>query len=204
MRSSTTAVVLVGFQRDYFDRSGVLHDVIADCAAAVLASTLSLLRATEGTDVLLVSTPIVFTPHYEELVDPVGVLRLVRERRAFQRGETGSEPIPELAPFAHRILELPGKRGLNAFTETRLDAALRARGIEDVVFAGAVTSVCIDSTARAAHDRGYRVHVLADCVASRTPFEHRFFCEEIFPLYASVLDVPTVLARLGRDRAATA
>lgn len=204
MRSSTTAVLLVGFQCDYFARSGVLHDVIEDTAGDVLSATVALLHGTSGSDVLLVSTPIVFTRDYEELVDPVGVLRLVQERRAFQRGEPGSACIGELAAFSDRIVELPGKRGLNAFTDTELDHVLRTRGVEDVVIAGAVTSICIDSTARAAHDRGYRVHVLADCVASRSPFEHRFFCDEIFPLYASVLDVPALLTRLGLDRAATA
>jgi nicotinamidase-related amidase len=204
MDPSTTAVVLVGFQRDYFDISGVLHDVVADSAANVLSNTLGLLRATSDTEVLIVSTPIVFTAEYEELVEPVGVLRLVQQRRAFQHGQPGCQPIRELEPFAHRIVELTGKRGLNAFSETSLETALRDRGVVDVVLAGAVTSICIDSTARTAHDLGYRVHVLTDCVASRSPFEHRFFCEEIFPLYAAVVDVPALLRELSIPTAATA
>ncbi len=204
MNPSTTALVLVGFQRDYFAADGALHDVIAPVAADVLASTLGVLRAVSGTPVHVVSTPILFTSSYEELVDPVGVLRLVRDRRAFQSGEPGSQVIPELAPFARDVLELPGKRGLNAFSDTDLDAALRARGVEDVVLAGAVTSICIDSTGRAAHERGYRVRVLSDCVASRSAFEHRFFCEEIFPLYAEVLDSTALQERLGLTAARTA
>ena len=56
-----------------------------------------------------------------------------------------------------------------------------------MVVCGAVTSICIDSTGRAAHERGYRVTILSDCTASRTPYEQEFYCENIFPLYANVL-----------------
>lgn len=204
MDRRSTAVVLVGFQCDYFAPHGAVADVVAETAPDVLHRTLELLRAVAGTPVLLVSTPIVFTSEYEELVDPVGVLHLVQQRRAFQSGAPGSRSIPELAPFRRQIVELPGKRGLNAFTDTGLDDLLRAHGVVDVVLAGAVTSICIDSTARAAHERGYRVHVLSDCVASRSRFEHRFFCDEIFPIYAGVLAVPELLARLDLSPAVTA
>ena len=57
--------------------------------------------------------------------------------------------------------------------------------IEHVVLAGAVTSICIDSTGRAAHERNYSVTILTDGTASRTPFEQSFYCENVFPLYAN-------------------
>ncbi len=136
MDPATTALVLLGFQRDFFAADGLLHEVIDDVGDEVLTRTLALLTGLAGSPVLLVSTPIVFTPSYEELVDPVGVLRLIQERRAFQSGEPGAETLPELAPFEHVIVELPGKRGLDAFTDTELDALLRSRGVNDVVLAG--------------------------------------------------------------------
>ncbi len=206
MDPSTTALVLVGFQRDYFTEDGGLHDVIADFLAAhqVLPNTLALVRELATTPVLMVSTPVVFTETYEELVDPVGVLALIEERRAFQRGQRGSEPIAELAAFHDSIVEVPGKRGFNAFANTELDEVLHRRGVTDVVLAGAITSLCIDSTARAAHERGYRVHVLSDCTASRSAFEHQFFCREIFPLYAESLDSATLLDRLQTPATRTA
>ena len=88
---------------------------------------------------------------------------------------------------------MAGKRGLNAFSNTRLDELLTERGIEHVVLAGAVTSICIDSTGRAAHERGYQVSVLSDCTASRTKMEQTFYCEQIFPLYAAVTDAKSLL-----------
>jgi nicotinamidase-related amidase len=95
-----------------------------------------------------------------------------------------------------RILQVPGKRGLNAFSSTRLDEVLKDRGITEVILAGVVTSICIDSTGRAAHERGYGVTVLSDCTAGRTRFEQDFYCREVFPLYARVRTSDEVAAEL--------
>ena len=60
-----------------------------------------------------------------------------------------------------------------------------------------VTSLCIDSTGRAAYERGYDVTILSDCSSARTDTEHQFFCDNVFPLYgraatsADVLDEMT-------------
>jgi nicotinamidase-related amidase len=83
---------------------------------------------------------------------------------------------------------VPGKRGLNAFARTELEDVLKQYDIEHVVPAGVVTSICIDSTGRAAHERGFSVHVLRDVTCGRTDMEQDFYCENIFPLYANVLD----------------
>ena len=63
---------------------------------------------------------------------------------------------------------------------------LNKNGITNIVLAGTVTSICIDSTARSAVELGFNVTVLNDCTSSRTPFEQSFYCEEVFPLYAKV------------------
>lgn len=198
MDPATTAVVLIGYQRDYFASDGILHGFIEGEAGldAALANTMDLLERLGPTSVTLVSTPIVFTPDYRELVDPVGILAAIKGIGAFRAGSPGAATIDELRRFGERIIELPGKRGLNAFSNTELDAVLRARGIADVVLAGAVTSICIDSTGRSAHERGYKVSVLSDCTSARTRLEQQFFCESIFPLYAQVLDHDQLLERL--------
>jgi nicotinamidase-related amidase len=140
----------------------------------------------QSSPTLFVATPIIFTPDYRELSEPVGILKLIKETGAFKQGTLGAMTHRDLATLGDRVLEIPGKRGLNAFAETHLNETLRARGIKDVVLAGAVTSVCIDSTARSAHERGYRVTVLSDCTCGRTRVEEEFYCQQVFPLYAAV------------------
>ncbi|MGQ9871976.1 cysteine hydrolase family protein [Leptodesmis sp.] len=128
------------------------------------------------------TTPIFFTPNYEELIDPIGILKTIKDVGAFQAGTLGSEMIKELEPFKDRILEVPSKHGFNAFINTNLDKILKQRGITNIVLAGAVTSICIDSTGRAAHEKGYHVKILSDCTSARTVLKQEFYCSGIFPL----------------------
>lgn len=183
-----TAVILVGYQNDYFASDGILRGVIeeSDRTNNILQNTLRMVDRLHTSDVLLIQTPIIFTENYEELVNPVGILKAIVDAKAFLAGTAGSKVIDEFDSYGDRILTVEGKRGLNAFSSTRLEHVLNQNMVDHVVLAGAVTSICIDSTGRAAHERGFRVTVLSDCTASRTPLEQEFYCENVFPLYADV------------------
>jgi nicotinamidase-related amidase len=184
-----TAFLLVGFQNDYFAEDGILREFIEEShrVTNALSNTVKLLKRVRDSDALLIETPIVFTEDYSELSNPVGILESIKEHGAFRAGTKGAETVPTIAEFGSRLLRVPGKRGLNAFSNTELESVLREHQIRHVVLCGAVTSICIDSTGRSAHERGFRVTVLNDCTCARTPFEQEFYCKDIFPLYASVV-----------------
>jgi nicotinamidase-related amidase len=55
----------------------------------------------------------------------------------------------------------------NAFAGTDLDQRLRALGRAEVILAGFATHMCVDSTARAALDLGWRSTVVANACATR-------------------------------------
>lgn len=188
MKAAQTAVILIGYQNDYFASTGLLHGVIEDSArvTGTLENTVDLIDRLRPTPVLMVSTPIAFTGDYGELVEPVGILKTIKELGAFKMGTTGAETISEITHFGDRIIEVPGKRGLNAFSNTDLEDVLGQYGIKNVAIAGAVTSICVDSTGRAASERGYSVVILSDCTVGRTVFEQEFYCKSILPLYAEV------------------
>lgn len=196
MKPSTTALILIGYQKDYFAKDGVLHKVIEASVEDVLANTLDLLDRLAPTPALIISTPINFTPEYAELVDPIGILKIIREVGAFRQGTSGAEAIDPFVRYGDRILEVPGKRGLNAFHSTHLKELLESRGITDVVLAGVVTSICIDSTARSAFEYGFQVSVLSDCTAGRSSYEQEFYCSEVLPLYAKVMTHGELLEKL--------
>lgn len=191
MNYSNTALILIGFQNDYFSSDGILRTVIEESGKVtnILANTIDLISKLSETVMPIVATPIMFTENYQELDDePVGILRTIKEMGAFQTGKPGSQTIPELLQFDDRIDYIAGKHGLNAFSNTELEIYLRARNIKNLLIAGTVTSICIDSTARCAAELGFNVMVLSDCTSSRTIFEQEFYCKNIFPIYAKVLD----------------
>ena len=75
------------------------------------------------------------------------------------RGEPGHAIVPELAPRAGEIvIDKPGK---GSFHATGLDAALRTRGLRNLILAGVTSDCCVQATLRDAADLGY------DCLLAR-------------------------------------
>lgn len=198
MTPNTTALILIGYQNDYYATDGALHHYLEDSdgVRASLARTVELIGHLAETDTTLIETPIVFTADYSELNEPVGILAAIRDEQAFKAETSGAAGVAELERFRPRILSIPGKRGMNAFVGTQLEEVLRQRGVEDLILAGSVASICIDSTGRSAVERGFRVHFAADCITGRTPFEHSFYCEQVFPLYGQVSSARALIERL--------
>jgi nicotinamidase-related amidase len=184
----TTALILVGYQNDYFAPDGILRGVVEDPNRVdqVLEDSIAFITRAAPTEMTLISTPIVLDADYRALADPVGILNTIKESGAFKAGTDGAATIPELLAFGDRVEYISGKVGFNAFSNTTLEQVLEERGIHDVLVAGMVTSLCIDSTGRAAYERGYNVTILSDCTSGRTPGEQGFYCTNIFPLYGSV------------------
>ncbi len=196
MKAENTALILIGFQNDYFAEDGILHEVVEESlkVTKVLENTISLMESFKPK--LVVSTPIIFTEDYSELSEPVGILKTITEVKAFKKGTSGAETIADFEKFNDQIIEVPGKIGLNAFSNTNLDALLRENKIENVVLAGVVSSICIDSTGRSAFEKGYKVTVLSDCTSGRTTFEQDFYCDHVFPLYSMVTNSKSLITQV--------
>jgi nicotinamidase-related amidase len=199
MNPKNTALILIGYQNDYFSKDGVLRPVIenGERSDTVLRNTVELIDSVKGSDVSMISTPINFSSDYSEMLQADGILAAIKDAKAFREGTPGAEIVNELKAFGDRLIEIPGKRGFNAFVQTGLDAVLAEKGIKNVVFAGAITSICVDSTARAAYEYGYRVFVLEDCTAARTDAEQDLFCGLIFPTYATLTNSKTLAENLS-------
>lgn len=199
MDPATTALILVGYQNDYFAADGVLRGVVEEPNRIdeVLANTLALVRRLAAMPVTILATPIVLEPDYRALANSVGILDSIKKAGAFRAGTVGAQNIRELGEFGERVQYVRGKVGFNAFSGTMLEQVLRERGIRQVLIAGMVTSLCIDSTGRAAYERGLGVTILSDCTSARTPAEQVFFCEQIFPLYGRAVDSQRVLEELS-------
>ena len=196
MDLNDTAIILIGYQNDYFAKDGVLHSNI-EAPNTVLRNTISMLKVLVDTDILIITTPIIFTPDYSELAAPVGILKIIKDTGAFKSGTKGAKVIKKIRSYGERIIEIPGKIGLNAFCCTTLEETLRDHNIKNVALAGAVTSICIDSTGRDAFEKKFNVIQLSDCTSARTQVEQDFYCNMVFPIYARVMTSKELLVELG-------
>lgn len=92
--------------------------------------------------------------------------------------ETLAEPAPFCAPQAGDLVV--DKRGYSGFCGTELDGRLKAAGVDTLLLAGLATSQCVDTTARDASDRGYKIAFAEDALADYDEDFHQA------ALYASV------------------
>jgi nicotinamidase-related amidase len=91
------------------------------------------------------------------------------------------------------------KRGWGSFYGTALDLHLRRRGVTQVVLAGVMTSLGVESTARAAHERGYHVTLATDAMTDMDPDAHAHSAKRIFPLVGETGTTKEVLKLLTQD-----
>ena len=78
----------------------------------------------------------------------------------------------------YRVTPAPGdieieKPLFSSFVGTDLEAQLRARGVDTLVFAGLTTDCCVDCTARDAFHRGFHVFVVQDACSAYGEDLHR-------------------------------
>jgi ureidoacrylate peracid hydrolase len=167
----TTRLVIVDVQNDFvedggwFDRSGqdlsLMRDVIDDLVGFIPVARAAGIR------------PIFVQAIYDEkwLSAPM------RERhelvgfdlRHCQSGTWGAE-FYKVAPEDGDDVIV--KHRYSAFIGTELDPLLRAQGVENLIFTGITTNVCVESTARDAYMHDYHVLVVSDLTASYARAPH--------------------------------
>ena len=171
------ALVIIDMQRDFIEPGGFGESLGNDVALleAAVGPTLALLQAWRAR-----GWPVVHTreSHLPDLSDCPPAKRLRGNPslrigdsgpggRLLVRGEPGNQIIPTLAPVAGEIvIDKPGK---GAFYATPLQAALKARGVTQLVVAGVTTEVCVQTTLREANDRGYDCLLVEEATASYFP-----------------------------------
>jgi nicotinamidase-related amidase len=109
-----------------------------------------------------------------------------------------AELVPELDVQADD--HLVTKQQLGAFSGTSLDQFLRRNGVTQIVLAGISTSIGVESTARAAYDKGYNVVLVTDAMADRDPAMHSHSIEKVFPRLGERCTVDEVLQALTQPR----
>lgn len=142
----TRALLLVDIQNDYFP--GGAMALVGSAEAGLEAGRLLAAFRTQGLPVI----------HIQHVALRPGATFLLP-------GTPGAEIHPGVAP-------LPGeplfqKHFPNSFRETPLLDHLRGLGVTELVVAGMMTHMCIDTTVRAAFDLGFACRLAGDACATR-------------------------------------
>jgi len=200
MKASETAIVFIEFQNDFCKEGGGLHAGVKEQIAAqgTITNAADCIKKTREKGIMTLIVPILFEQDYRDTGCP-GVLGPIHQAGgkagAFKKGTWGGAIIDELKPTEKDIV-VEGKRTLDAFHSTNLDWLLRVACIKYVAFAGFLTNVCVEGTARSAYDKGFKVFLLKDCTAAMSTEEQKYVETKFFPLIGEVLTHDEFLSRV--------
>lgn len=200
--TSTSALLLVDVLNDFLAPDGKVNANIRDQIEQV-GLVANLTRLIDGARAA--GLQIAYAPHglHERSFDDVKYvpvrMQYAMENHVFWEGEKGSDFFELFRPRDGDIVS-SRHRTFNGFMGTDLDAKLKARGIEKLIFAGLTSQTCVEGTARHATEAGYHVTFLTDAVAEFTPEAHKAALEISYPTFGhEVLTVDQVLAAISKD-----
>ncbi len=140
--------------------------------------------------------PLLFTRHVSDPgANPIELLVYpAMARGGLRQGTWGWEIHETLRPR-------PGepvfdKNRFDAFMGTDLESVLRSAGVEDLLVGGCQTQICCDTTARSASCRDFRVTLLSDACATRSPELHLPALRAFHKSFGQVLSTEEALAFL--------
>jgi nicotinamidase-related amidase len=115
--------------------------------------------------------------------------------QAFPAGWT--ELLSELnrQPSDHTVT----KRTWGAFTNTDLEAKLKALGVTQVVICGVATSFGVESTARHAYELGFNVTLALDAMTDMSLEAHDNSISRIFPRLGETGSTQEIVGLLGKS-----
>jgi len=207
--ATKAAIVLIEPQYDFLKPGGTMYQYIKEQLAErnVISNLQRLLEGAREKGVKIFYVP--FHPFEEGFPElkrggPAceGLRGLEMDMKAdwgtgaWLKGTPGPKIIEELMPQKGDIV-VEGKKTLDAFHSTALDYFLRANEIEWVAFTGFHTNWCVESSARSAYDKGYRVIVVADCTGTDTETEQNYAEKFIFPKIGFVMNHEEFLEKVS-------
>jgi len=196
LNPSTTAVVAIHMQGDIVTAAGAFGGFFAAQVEEgnVVAQVAALLTAARASGATSVYTRVAYAPDYSNLNANSPLLDMVAQFGCLAEGQPNTEIIEALAPHTGDLVVTHQR--VAGFSGSGLDADLRSRGVDTVVFCGVATNASVEGTARQASDLGYRTIVVADACSTVSAEAHEASIGSL-GLLAEIATVGDVVDALG-------
>ncbi|MBC7385033.1 MAG: cysteine hydrolase [Cryobacterium sp.] len=174
---------------------------VNDQSYQILGKAEKVLAEARKVGALVVHVGVAFRDGYPEVNSRNKMFSAIKERGVLIQGKAGSELHPLSLAESSTVREREPcvyKRRVGAFSDTDLEAILRARDIDTIVLFGVATSGVVLSTLRVAADKDYHCLVVHDACADSDDEVHRVLVEKVFPKQADVLSTEEVIAAFQR------
>lgn len=168
-----TALVVVDMQNDVLHSQGILakQGFLLDGVEAFVGRVSSLMNMCRAKGIPVIATRHIIRENHQGKAVGGGIwveMRPHLQAAGYRQGTWGAQiieglPIPDFVVEKHRF---------NAFYGTGLESLLRSLQAEVIIFSGAATNICVESTIRDAFERDFRIIAIEDCLAAFTREAH--------------------------------
>ncbi|MEW5843975.1 MAG: isochorismatase family cysteine hydrolase [Bacteroidota bacterium] len=175
------ALILIECQNEWLSPKGKLHSLIEDKEMVDLSAVNieKVLRHARNVEMPIAHVGLRFQKGYPELANgKSGLHKAIPIVGTFPLNEFGSQFYEPLQPIENEFI-VTGRTGASGFAGSNLDVWLRNNKIDDLYIVGYATHVCVESTLREAHDKGYNPILVSDASAAFNRMQQDYVLQHI-------------------------
>ncbi|WP_207423907.1 cysteine hydrolase [Desertivirga brevis] len=176
-----SAFILIECQNEWLSPKGKLHGLIEDRDLFTLSigNIEKCLKHARDQKMLVGHVGLRFQKGYPELANgKSGLNKAIPTFGTFPLNEFGSQFYNPFQPMDSEFV-VTGRTGASGFSGSNLDIWLRNNKIENIYLVGYATHVCVESTFREAHDKGYNPILITDAGSAFNKNQQEYVVENI-------------------------
>ncbi|WP_339679860.1 cysteine hydrolase [Cyclobacterium marinum] len=177
-----SALILIETQNEWMHQNGKLYKALVEDKEMMHNSIANIEKAlayARKNNIEVIHVGLRFEKGYPELSNgKSGLRKAIPNAGTFPINEFGSQFYETVKPIAGEFV-VTGRVGASGFTGSNLDVYLRNNKIENIYLVGYATHVCVESTFRDAHEKGYNTYVISDATSAFNKVQQDYFFNEI-------------------------
>jgi nicotinamidase-related amidase len=198
IQARKTAALFIEYQNEFTSEGGKLHGAVKEVMDTndMLKKSVTVASAVRKAGGKVFHAPISFATDASDNPNKgLGILAGCANDKLFIAGTWNAEFCDSMRPEQQDVVVV-GKKGLDAFPGTDLEAQLKAHGIETVVLAGFLSNCCVESTMRTAFEKAFNVITLTDCTATTSKEGQKAAVEGTYGMFSTPMSAAEFMVKL--------
>lgn len=177
-----SALILIETQNEWMHEEGKLYNALVtdkDMMHHSMANIEKILDHARKNNIKVIHVGLRFEKGYPELANgKSGLRKAIPNAGTFPINEFGSQFYETVQPIENEFV-VTGRVGASGFTGSNLDVYLRNNKIENLYLVGYATHVCVESTLREAHEKGYNTFLISDGTSAFNRTQQDYVISEV-------------------------
>lgn len=177
-----SALILIETQNEWMHKDGKLYKALVkdkDMMHNSIANIEKALDYARKNNIEVIHVGLRFEKGYPELANgKSGLRKAIPNAGTFPINEFGSQFYETVKPIEGEFV-VTGRAGASGFTGSNLDVYLRNNKIENLYLVGYATHVCVESTLRDAHEKGYNTFLISDGTSAFNRMQQNYVLSEV-------------------------